>query len=202
LKGAKEMKYRKLLGILSVFVLTLAACAPAATEMPATVAPAEPMATEPEATEPATTESPMAETASPEATTAAETPTGGIPVTGEGTVSVSESADFGPILVDGEGFSLYVFMNDTSGTSTCMDACAEEWPPLTSAGDPTAGEGVDETLLSTITRDDGSTQVTYNGRPLYLFEGDTAPGDTNGQGVDDEFGLWFLISPAGEPIEQ
>jgi predicted lipoprotein with Yx(FWY)xxD motif len=100
--------------------------------------------------------------------------------------------------------SLYVLMNDTqnSGTSTCVDDCAAEWPPLTADGDPVAGEGVDETLLGTITRDDGSTQVTYNGWPLYTFVDDTAPGDTTGQGIEDEFGLWHLISPEGEPIEQ
>jgi predicted lipoprotein with Yx(FWY)xxD motif len=148
----------------------------------------------------------MAETASPEATTAAETPTGGIPVTGDGTVNVSESADFGPILVDGDGFSLYLFMQDTqnSGASTCLDAdgCATEWPPLVTEGEPVAGEGVDETLLGTITRDDGSLQVTYNGWPLYLFAEDTAPGDTNGQGVDEFGGLWFLVSTAGEAIQQ
>jgi predicted lipoprotein with Yx(FWY)xxD motif len=62
-----------------------------------------------------------------------------------------------------------------------------------------AGEGVDATLLGTITRDDGSTQVTYNGWPLYYFHEDAAPGDTNGQGVG---GVWFLVSPEGEAIEQ
>ena len=94
-------------------------------------------------------------------------------------MNVSESADFGPILVDGEGISLYLFMADTqnSGASTCGDddGCAEEWPPLVTDGDPVAGEGVDAAMLGTITRDDGTTQVTYNGWPLYLFEEDTAP---------------------------
>jgi predicted lipoprotein with Yx(FWY)xxD motif len=64
------------------------------------------------------------------------------------------------------------------------------------------GAGVDGTLWGTITRDDGSLQVTYNGWPLYLFAGDAAPGDTNGQGIDEFGGLWFLVSPAGEAIEQ
>jgi len=203
------MKYRKLMGILSVLVLTLGACAPAATEVPATVEPTEPMATEPSVTETEAaeaTESPAAETPTTEATTAAETPTGAVPVTGEGTVNVSETTDFGPILVNGEGSSLYVFMQDTqdSGTSTCTDAdgCVTEWPPLVTDGDPVAGEGVDETLLGTITRDDGTVQVTYNGWPLYLFHEDAAPGDTNGQGLDEFGGLWFLVSPEGEAIEQ
>lgn len=179
------MKSRKLLGILFALVLTLAACAPA----PATLPPTEPSL--PPAGETATTEP------------GAEAPTVGVPVTGAATVDVSESAEFGNALVNGEGFSLYLFMNDTqdSGISTCTGECAMHWPPLTTDGDPVAGEGVDETLLGTITRDDGSVQVTYNGWPLYLFADDMAPGDTNGQGVEDEFGLWFLVSPTGTAIQ-
>jgi len=182
---------------LLIMVVALAACAPAATEAPTTTPPA----TEPSITEPPTT---VAETPTSEATTAAETPTVGVPVTGAATVEVSESADFGPILVDGEGMSLYVFMADTqdSGTSACTGDCAAEWPPLMTDGDPVVGAGVDGTRLGTITRDDGSLQVTYNGWPLYRFAGDTAPGDTNGQGIDEFGGLWFLVSPAGEAIEQ
>jgi predicted lipoprotein with Yx(FWY)xxD motif len=65
-----------------------------------------------------------------------------------------------------------------------------------------AGEGVDASLLGTITRDDGTMQVTYNGWPLYFFHEDAAAGDTNGQGIDEFGGLWWLVSPAGEAIEQ
>lgn len=201
------MKSRKFMGLMCVLVLALAACAPAATEaptvMPPTAEPATEMPTEAPATEAPATE--VTATEAPATEAPAETPTGGVPVTGAVTVDVSESADFGPILVDGEGMSLYVFMADTqdAGTSACTDAeCTAEWPPLTTDGDPVAGEGVDETLLGTLTRDDGSTQVTYNGWPLYHFAGDAAPGDTNGQGQDEFGGLWFLVSPAGEAIEQ
>jgi len=190
------MKYRKFLGILFVLALTLAACAPA----PAATQPVTEPATE-EPSLPPPTEAP-AETATGEAPATeapAETATVGVPVTGAATVEVSESADFGPILVDGQGMSLYLFTNDTqdSGTSTCVDDCAAEWPPLTTDGDPVAGEGVDAALLGTITRDDGSTQVTYNGWPLYYFADDAAAGDTNGQGVGD---VWFLVTPAGEAV--
>jgi predicted lipoprotein with Yx(FWY)xxD motif len=65
-----------------------------------------------------------------------------------------------------------------------------------------AGEGVDATLLGTITRDDGSLQVTYNGWPLYLYKTDVMAGDYYGQGLDDFGGLWFLVSPAGEAIQE
>ena len=58
------------------------------------------------------------------------------------------------------------------------------------------------TMLGTITRDDGTVQATYNGWPLYLYFGDAAPGDTNGQGLDEFGGIWYLGSPAGEPILQ
>ncbi|MCI0552151.1 MAG: hypothetical protein L0287_14465 [Anaerolineae bacterium] len=168
------MKYKTILGAIFVLALILTGCAPA---------PTEPAASDTQA--------------------AAETPTVGVPVTREATVNVSESTEFGHILVDGEDMSLYVFMADTQdgGTSACTGDCAVEWPPLISQGSPVAGEGVDATLLGTITRDDGSLQVAYNGWPLYLFADDTAPGDTNGQGVDDG-GLWFLVSPTGEPIQQ
>jgi predicted lipoprotein with Yx(FWY)xxD motif len=200
------MKSRKFMGIMCILVLALAACAPSTVQPATTMPPTEPPVTEPPVTEPPTTEATtVAETPTTEATTAAETPTVGVPVTGATTVEVSESTDFGSILADGEGMSLYVFMADTqdAGTSACTDAeCTADWPPLVTDGDPVAGEGVDQTLLGTITRDDGTTQVTYNGWPLYHFSGDTAPGDTNGQGLEEFGGLWFLVSPEGEAIQQ
>lgn len=197
------------MGAILLMALLLAACGPAptATEPPATLEPTlEP--TEPPMTEsPAATESPIV-TEPPVATDteAVETATAGVPVTGEATVNVSESADFGPILVDSSGMSLYAFLGDTQngGTSACDadDGCIAGWPPLVSQDGPVAGDGVDATLLSTITRDDGTLQVTYNGWPLYHFSGDAAPGDTNGQGLEEFGGLWFLVSPAGEAIQQ
>jgi predicted lipoprotein with Yx(FWY)xxD motif len=80
--------------------------------------------------------------------------------------------------------TVYTFTHDTkgSGTSACTAGCLQRWPALTvpSGTTPTAGDGVTGTL-GTITRpDDGSTQVTYNGLPLYFFSGDAAPGDANG----------------------
>lgn len=253
------MKFKTILGAVFVLALILTACAPAQTAAPTTITEPTTVST---STEPAMTESP-AVTESPAATdtqAAADTPTVSVPVTGEVTIDVSETTEFGPILVDGNGMSLYLFMADTqdSGTSTCGDddGCATEWPPLLCSGTGTgvgndnanantntntntntndnsntntntnsnantndntntsgttaaddcsaeaiAGEGVDATLLGTLTRDDGTTQVTYNGWPLYFFAADTAPGDTNGQGIDEFGGLWFLVSPTGEAIQ-
>lgn len=195
------MKYKTLLGAVFALALVLAACAPAAppTNPPPTLEPTT-VATEPPATDTqAATEAPVA-TDTPSVDT---TETVGVPVTGAVTINVADVGTYGSALVDGNGMSLYVTSKDTpgSGTSSCTDDCAVEWPPLLTEGDPVAGEGVDATLLGTITLDDGTTQVTYNGHPLHFFDEDKAAGDTNGQGVDDEFGHWNLISPAGEPIQ-
>lgn len=112
------------------------------------------------------------------------------------TVAVA-SSDLGDILVDGEGFTLYMFANDSGGESTCYDQCASVWPALVVEGEAAAGDGADASLLGTTERTDGTTQVTYNGHPLYYYEPDEAPGDTNGQGVGD---VWFVVGPDGEPI--
>jgi len=173
------MKYQKMLAIVAALAIILTACAPQAAAVP---------------------------TKAIEPTMASTEATGAMPVTGEMTVNMSEAAEYGPILVDDQGLSLYVFMHDTqnSGKSTCTDAdgCTKEWPPLLGQGSPVAGDGVDSSLLDTITRDDGTIQVTYNGWPLYHFDEDKTLGDTNGQGLNEFGGLWFLVSPAGEAIQE
>jgi predicted lipoprotein with Yx(FWY)xxD motif len=105
------------------------------------------------------------------------------------------SGSVGTYLTGKDGKTLYTFKNDTagSGKSTCNGGCATNWPPyVLDAGDEVApGDGVTGSI-TTITRDDGTTQVAYNGWPLYYFVGDTAAGDTNGQGVND---VWFVAVP-------
>lgn len=108
-------------------------------------------------------------------------------------VAVGVVAPFGNILVDGEGLTLYLFTQDSDGESSCYDQCAENWPPLTVEGDPTAGEDV-TAELGTTERDDGSMQVTAAGNPLYYFVNDSEPGDANGQGVGD---VWYVLTPDG-----
>ncbi len=107
--------------------------------------------------------------------------------------------DAGSSLVGPEGMTLYVFTQDTDGTSTCTDDCAAIWPPFEvdagaelSAGDGVSGE------LSTIERDDGATQVTYDGMPLYFYAADAEPGDASGDGVGD---VWFIAAPDGAGAE-
>jgi predicted lipoprotein with Yx(FWY)xxD motif len=116
------------------------------------------------------------------------------------TVEVA-SADAGDIVVDSEGMALYMFVPDQQegGEPTCYDDCAQTWPALEAQGDPVAGDGIDQSLLGTVERTDGATQVTYNDLPLYHYAGDEAAGDTNGQGISD---VWWLLSPDGEPLKE
>ncbi|MGQ0849004.1 MAG: COG4315 family predicted lipoprotein [Actinomycetota bacterium] len=130
------------------------------------------------------------ETTTPEVTTATTT----APATTALELEVA-TTELGDVLADSEGFTLYVFMNDEAGVSNCTGACADNWLAL--SGDIAAGAGVDASLLGTTTRDDGSVQITYNGRPLYYFIGDTGPGEVNGQGVNE---VWFVVDAAGEPV--
>lgn len=105
-------------------------------------------------------------------------------------------SDLGSILVDADGMTLYLFEADTDGSSTCYDDCATSWPALIDDA-PSAGAGVDESLLGTTERDDGEVQVTYGGQPLYSFAPDQAPGDVEGQGVGD---VWFVVDASGDAV--
>lgn len=113
------------------------------------------------------------------------------------TIAVAEVGDLGQILVDGEGYTLYVFLNDNPGSSSCTGNCASSWPPLLVDAEVAAGDGLEASLVGTITRDDGTTQVTYNGKPLYYYYKDDNPGDANGQATSD---VWFVISPLGDKV--
>jgi len=112
-------------------------------------------------------------------------------------LDVATDDNVGPHLVDGSGMTLYLFANDTEGQSNCTDACATNWPPMLATGDVALGDGVDPDLVGTAARADGTTQVTYDGMPLYTFVRDTEPGMIAGQGVND---VWFAVSPAGPGV--
>lgn len=131
-------------------------------------------------------------------TSSGEAAGGGTTIGGEATIAV-ESSELGPIVVDAEGRTLYLFLPDEAGASTCYDDCAANWPALTVEGDPVAGEGVDATLLGTADREDGAVQVTYGGWPLYRFAADETADDVNGQGVGE---VWYVVSPEGAPIQE
>jgi predicted lipoprotein with Yx(FWY)xxD motif len=116
-----------------------------------------------------------------------------------GTVDLAKGS-LGPILIDSQGRTLYLWQADTGAKSTCTGACASAWPPLVTTGTPTAGSGVTSSLLATTNRADGTKQVTYNGHPLYRFAGDTAPRQTNGQGSTGFGAPWYVLSPRGKPL--
>jgi len=113
----------------------------------------------------------------------------------------SDDSALGVILTDAKGNTLYAFLPDDRGPSTCLDDCAASWPPFMAKGElEVSGNDEDLTdadLLGEVSRDDGGSQVTYNGWPLYHFSGDEAPGDTNGQGLSD---VWYVVSPKGTLI--
>jgi predicted lipoprotein with Yx(FWY)xxD motif len=103
-------------------------------------------------------------------------------------------------LTDSAGRSLYLFGSDTSTKSTCSGACATAWPPLTAKTAPTAGSGATASDLGTISRSDGTKQVTYGGHPLYYFSGDKSAGQTNGEGLTAFGASWYLLAPSGQQI--
>lgn len=125
-----------------------------------------------------------------------------IPITGLGTatstapsaITINPNSKLGPILVDDKGMTVYLYTMDSRNTSTCYGACSAIWPPVLTDGNPIAGSGVAANLLGITARNDGATQVTYNGHPLYYFAGDKAPGDTNGENVQT---VWFAVTPQG-----
>jgi predicted lipoprotein with Yx(FWY)xxD motif len=112
------------------------------------------------------------------------------------TVSTAKVGNLGTVLVNGDGRTLYLFESDTGSTSTCVDTCAGTWPALTTSGDATATSGADASMLGTTTRSDGATQVTYNGHPLYIYSGDMAAGQANGEGIGN---VWYAVSTQGTP---
>jgi predicted lipoprotein with Yx(FWY)xxD motif len=129
-------------------------------------------------------------TASP--STAAAAPTA--------TIAVTANPKLGPILVDGNGRTLYLFEADKGKASTCYGACATYWPPLLTGGTPQAGSGVNASLLGTSKRSDGTTEVTYAGHPLYYVVTDHSSGDTTGQAVVNFGAAWYVLGPEGNKV--
>jgi predicted lipoprotein with Yx(FWY)xxD motif len=110
------------------------------------------------------------------------------------------SSKLGMILVDGSGETLYLFEKDQPDQSACSGACVAAWPVDHSSGTPTAGSGVTASLLGTIRRGDGTTQVTYDHHPLYYYAGDSGAGQQHGQGVDAFGAAWFVVAPSGGKV--
>ncbi len=129
------------------------------------------------------------------AATAPPKTTNGAPAT----VGVAKTG-LGKILVDSRGHTLYLFQKDSGTTSACTGACASAWPPLRATGKPVVGAGLTASKVGTTPRSDGKPQVTYNGHPLYGFQMDKKPGDTNGQGLTAFGASWFALTAAGNQV--
>ena len=119
---------------------------------------------------------------------------------GAGTTVQVSSSDYGQILFDGENQAIYLFEKESGPTSECYGECATAWPPVVTNGEPKAGKGADASLLGTTKRDDGTTQVTYNGHPLYYYE-DDGPGEVLCQNVNEFGGLWLVVDAKGEAVQ-
>ena len=117
-----------------------------------------------------------------------------------GTVITTHAGAAGTSLTDGSGRTVYLWAKDGMNMSNCSGACAQAWPPVPATGTLTAAGGAMASDLATITRSDGTKQVTYDGHPLYYFVGDSAAGQTNGQGSDNFGAKWWLVAPSGVKI--
>lgn len=109
----------------------------------------------------------------------------------------------GNVLATSSGFTLYEFTRDHSSANTCVHIreCSESWPALLTSGRPTAGPGVKASLLSSTRLSGGKTQVTYAGHPLYLYSGDSGPGETSYVGESMFGGRWYALSASGGAVK-
>ena len=107
----------------------------------------------------------------------------------------------GPILATGTGATLYDFAPDTPTHSACLNAgCVYQWPPLLVSSATQVGPGVHRALVGTLKRPNGSTQLSYNGHPLYLYVRDTKAGVITGQAIDQDGGSWYVLNPSGKEV--
>ena len=160
---------RRFAGLLAIALLA-AACGSAATASPTTAPLVVPTQAPVDTASPALVATP---TAAPSA------PASGAVVVGTATTSL------GVVLVGPNGLTLYTRSGDSANTSSCTGGCIAAWPALTvpAGGTASAGTGVTGTVGTFTRTDDGTTQVTYKGLPLYFWKSDTKPGDVSGQGI-------------------
>ena len=124
------------------------------------------------------------------------------PAAGAPEIKSATLPDLGPVLVDGRGFTLYMFEPDNRRVVACTDACAGSWPPLKlpDGTQAQAGPGVSKALLGSLPNSEGGRVVTYAGWPLYGYASDLEPGQANGQALDLNGGPWYVLRPTGEPV--
>jgi predicted lipoprotein with Yx(FWY)xxD motif len=118
---------------------------------------------------------------------------------GSGSVVEVTDSEYGEILVDSDGRTLYSFDKESTDRSECFGACAEAWPPFYTKGEPQAASGVKQDLLGT-TDHEGKDLVTYDGHPLYYYVNE-GPNEVLCQGVEEFGGLWLVVAPSGDVIQ-
>jgi predicted lipoprotein with Yx(FWY)xxD motif len=116
-----------------------------------------------------------------------------------GTTITTGSSQFGTALFDGDQRAVYYFDKEKGSESECYGECAAAWPPVLTDGDPQSDGDASQGLLGTTERDDGKTQVTYDGRPLYYYV-DDPKGQILCHNVDEFGGLWLAVQPDGAPF--
>jgi predicted lipoprotein with Yx(FWY)xxD motif len=121
------------------------------------------------------------------------------PASSDTKLATSDVGNFGKIVVDGTGRTLYVFDKDTAdpSKSNCDGDCAAKWPPVVAGSGTPQLDGVDASLVGTVTRTDGTKQVTLAGLPLYQFASDSKAGEAKGQAVG---GVWWVVGADGKKI--
>lgn len=137
-------------------------------------------------------------------TTTASTPasSSAAPTSSAVTISTRNVSGLGTVLVNAQGKTLYIFRPDKATKVTCTGSCASVWPPvkLSSGAKPAGSGGVKDSMLSSDPDPTGGRVVTYNGWPLYTYVTDSGPGSARGQGIALNGGLWYVMSPSGQPI--
>ena len=161
------MKFRSTSALLVGLVVVLAACS-----------------------SPSESAAPSASAGAPASSAPTENPATGSPAASGLSLTIQQTTK-GETLAGADGLTLYTRTDELDGTIHCGGGCVDSWPPLTGTVD--AGDA-NADMLGTITRPDGTEQVTYNGYPLYYFSGDSAPGDATGDGLG---GIWFIAAPSG-----
>jgi predicted lipoprotein with Yx(FWY)xxD motif len=121
------------------------------------------------------------------------------PAKDPGTTIVVDSSDFGPMLFDDTGQAIYLFDVETTDEAACYQECAKAWPPVLTKGAPVAGSGVKKSLLGTTERNDGRTQVTYNGHPLYFYAHE-GKREVECHDVFLNGGYWYAVKPDGDAV--
>jgi predicted lipoprotein with Yx(FWY)xxD motif len=135
------------------------------------------------------------------ATSAYGTPASTTGASGAGTIVQAHTSSLGRLLTDGNGRTLYLFEADKPNVSKLSGAGLSIWPPFAATGKPQAKSGALAAKIATITGVDGKPQVTYDRHPLYYYVGDTKPGQTSGQALNQFGAEWYVLAPSGNKID-